>query len=69
MWMHDYVKRAQKLANQSPFAPGHVAEWNALEDDLLGKLTIAQLSRLRDYCMEMNGMGSGVILSMIGTED
>ena len=62
---HEIMKKAQRLANESPFAPGHIKRWNELEDELLGKLNIKEADELRAHCEAMPCMGAGVILSML----
>lgn len=75
MWMHEYLERAQRIA-ETP-APRDmigassaqaVAAWNALEDDILGKLSISQCKALIDFVMETPCQGSMVILSMMPPE-
>ena len=65
MQYHAVMKEAQKLANESVFEPGHVQRWNALEDTLLGKMSLADVEALRAHCETMPCMGAGVILSML----
>ena len=75
MWMHEYLERAQRIADM-PKTHGMIAncsaqalaDWDALEDDILGKLTISQCKALIDFVMDIPCQGSMVILSMMPPE-
>lgn len=68
-WLHTYHDRAQSLAQLGRLTPEFQVEWNALEDDILGKLSLTQCDELRAFCMQAPVQGSMVILAMLPEND
>ena len=64
-WKHTYLERAQRLSNMAPFSYEFQESWNALEDDILGKLSLEMASELFDLAMAVPCAGSMVIMSMM----
>lgn len=64
-WMNEYLDHAQRISRLPATAPEHTRHWNAMEDDILGKLTIEQCEKLRDFCLSIPCAGSGVILAIL----
>lgn len=64
-WMNDYLDLAQRIARMPMGHAETTRHWNRLEDDILGKLTIAQCEKLRDYALAIPCQGSGVILAIL----
>lgn len=65
MQFSDLHARAQNIAQLGRLTPEFQAKWNALEDDILGKLTLDQCAALRTYAMDMPAQGSMVLLAML----
>lgn len=65
MWINEYLDRALRIANASGVSPETIRAWNALEDELLGKLNLADVAALRAAAAAMPHMGAGVILAML----
>ena len=60
-----YLERALVIANAPALEPATVRAWNALEDELLGKLNLADVAALRAAAAAMPHMGAGVIPAML----
>lgn len=67
MTYEDAMTIARKLARQSPFEPGHIKAWNAFEDELLGKLSLAEADAMRTRAENETRecMAAGVILAIL----
>lgn len=66
-WKHSYLERAQRIANMQHCisSPDMVLEWNSLEDDILGKLSLDMAAALYDFVAEIPCQGSMVIMAML----
>lgn len=66
-WKHEYLERAQRIANM-PTSPERDKAWNELEDDILGKISIQMASDLYDFCIDIPCAGSMVVMDMLPYE-
>ena len=64
-WKHDYLARANRIAAMSVYDAKYAETWNALEDDILGKLAMWQCADLYDFAASIPCQGSMVIISMM----
>ena len=62
----DLIQAAKPLANASPLSESYVRDWNALQDVVLGKLSIAEVETLRaNIAADRHSMPAQVLLCML----
>lgn len=64
-WKHDYLARANRIANTPHASIEFQKSWNALEDDIQGRLALWQCADLYDFVAAIPCQGSLVIMQML----
>jgi hypothetical protein len=64
---NEVIEEAQTIANLPTVSADFTRRWNALEDRLLGKVSLNDLAWIEKFAREESWriMGAGVILTMI----
>jgi hypothetical protein len=64
---NEVIEEAQTIANLPPVSADFTRRWNALEDRLLGKVSLNDLAWIEKFAREeaWRIMGAGVILTII----
>ncbi len=61
----ELIAKAARIASMDNNSLAFQLEWNALEDYILGKLTIQDLISLEKWCDIVPSIGACVILAML----
>jgi hypothetical protein len=61
----ELIAKAARIASMDNNSLAFQLDWNALEDHILGKLTIQDLISLEKWCDTVPSIGSCVILAML----
>jgi hypothetical protein len=61
----ELIAKAARIANMNNNSLAFQLDWNALEDYILGKLTIQDLIALEKWCETVPSIGACVILAIL----
>ena len=66
MFYADLIQAATPLANGSPLSVAYIRDWNALQDIVLGKLSLGEVETLRAaIAKDRHSMAAQVLLCML----
>jgi len=65
MWMQVYVERAVLVSCMPWDSQGRAVAWDALQDDILGKLSLQECAMLYKHCEAVPSVGSLLIRSIM----